>query len=274
MPVQAESATRGRISAVDRPRRSRGDPHPKRSISASEARALRVDKVLRAVGGSIPLDKFDLPGEFFPAHVSVAIVDAVFRSLLGAGGRPASPAERYCRRFGVARRRADAWELPESGEQETLADLVSHYDELGVDAMADDVFQNRSCFPGTSIGTAQYVLNAARALRGIGVNILQDIHGRRPEEIDDALRALPGAGENLVRRILMYTGGDDFVLGDEPVRKFVAHALGRDSVATGQAAKLVRESAYELVVSPRYLDYRIWQYGRCSRTLNREASPA
>lgn len=273
MPVQAGSATQGRISAGARPRVPRVDQHRKRPVSASEARALRVDKVLRAVGSSIPLDKFDLPEEFFPAHASVAIVDAVFRSLLGIGGQPASPAERYCRRFGVARRRADAWELPESAEQETLADLVSHYDELGVDAMADDVFQSRSCFPGTSIGTAQYVLNAAHALRGIGVNVLQDIRGRRLEEIDDALRPLPGAGENLVRRILMYTGGDDFVLGDEPVRKFVAQALGRDSVAMGQAVNLVRESAYELVISPRYLDYRIWQNGHCSRALKGEASP-
>ena len=261
MPVQARTAVLRGTSVRDRPREPRRGQPRETTVSARDARVLNIDRVLHAVGRSFPLDDVELPDEFFPAHLSVALVDAVFRFRVGSGERPTRPAERYCRRFGVARRRADTWELPEPDEQETLADLMSHYDEIGVDAMADDVFQSRFRFPCSSIGRAEHVLNAAQALRGIGVNVLHDMQVRRPEEIDGALRPLPGVDENFVRKLLMYTGDDDFVLGDASVRSFVARALGRKSIAMGQAANLVRESAYELVVSPRYLDYQIWRYG-------------
>ena len=233
-----------------------------------------VDQILDAVGRSIPLDNIELPEEFFPAHLSVALVDAVFRFRLGGGEQPALPAERYCRHFGVARRRADLWELPESDEQETLTDLMSHYDGIGVDGMADEVFQSRFCFPGTAIGRAKYVLDGARALRALGVDILHDVRARRPKEIAEALGRLPGADEEFVRRLLMYTGDDDFVRGDQPVRSFVARALGRKTISTAHAANLVRESAYELVLSPRYLDYQIWLCRTAPHALNGEANPA
>ena len=61
--------------------------------------------------------------------------------------------------------------------------------------------------------------------------------------------------------LLMYTGGEDFVLGDAHVRRFVASAIGRRTVCAAQAEDLVRQSAYELILSPRFLDREIWQYG-------------
>ena len=261
MSVQTRTAALGRTSAWDRPRGPRGTGYPEATLSAEDARARRIDQVLRAVGSSFALNDIELPDEFFPAHLSVALVDAVFRFRPGDGERPSSPVERYCHRFGVARRRADVWELPNAGEQESLADLASHYDELGTDAMADEVSRSRYPIPGTSIGRAELVLDATHALRDIGVGVLQDIRARRPGDIEGVLGPLPGADEHFVRRLLMYTGDDDFVRGDAPVRSFVAHALGRKSIAAGQAVNLVRESAYELVVSPRYLDYRIWCHG-------------
>ena len=58
---------------------------------------------------------------------------------------------------------------------------------------------------------------------------------------------------------LMYAGNDDFVRGDDYVRQFVANALGRTEVSAAKAEGLVRRSAYELVLSPRYLDDQIWR---------------
>ena len=59
----------------------------------------------------------------------------------------------------------------------------------------------------------------------------------------------------------MYAGDDDFVRGDIHVRTFVAHAIGQRAVSADQAVRIVRQSAYEMILSPRYLDYQIWKYG-------------
>ena len=61
--------------------------------------------------------------------------------------------------------------------------------------------------------------------------------------------------------LLMYTGDEDFVLGDSHVRRFVASAIGRGAVSADEAEDLVRQGAYELILSPRLLDREIWRYG-------------
>jgi len=230
-----------------------------KAVSGTDSLELR--QVADAACRSLPLDGVELTDEFFPAHLPVALIDAVFRSRLRHGERPAPIAERYCRRFGIARRRGDRWEPPPADEQETLGDLLRRYDELGADRVASEVFQSRHRFPGAKITRAESVRDAAKALRGIGVDVLQDVPARRPAAIHDALRPLPGIGEGTVRMLLMYTGDEDFVLGDGHLRRFVASAIGRRAISAARAEDLVRQSAYELIVSPRLLDHEIWRYG-------------
>ena len=145
-------------------------------------------------------------------------------------------------------------------EQEILGDLIRRYDELGPSAMETDAFGLRRGTteqPSTPVAT---VLRVAKALRSIGVDVLQDMSTRHHQEIGDALQCLPGVDEHTVRRLLMYTGGDDFVLGDAHIRDFVARAVGRSTISSDGAKTLVRSAAYELVLSPRFLDREIWLY--------------
>ena len=228
-----------------------------------------IRSLICAVNRSIPLDVIDLPDIFFPAHLPVALVEAVFDAGLQTVGQPDSFSERYCRHFGIARTRANRWEAPPVDEQESLGDLISHYDELGVDGMARNVFHARRGFPETRIvAKATYVLGVANVLRGIGVAVLQDVASRTPEAIDAALRPVLGNDNAIIRLLMMYSGNDHFVWGDIRVRNFVARAIGRRTVSAGRAVKLVRHCAYELILSPRYLDYQIW---RCE--LSDTASP-
>ena len=162
---------------------------------------------------------------------------------------------------------------PPVDDQETLGDLIRRYDELGIDCIVTKVFQSRHRFPGTKITRAENVLRAAEALRGIGVDVLQDVPSRRPAEIDDALRPLPGVGESTVRMLLMYTGDQDFVLGDTHLRRFVASAIGRRTVSAAQAEELVRGAAYELILSPRLLDRMLWEYGVSGAGVARPPGP-
>ena len=217
-----------------------------------------LDQVIDAVVNAISLEKFDLTDEFFPAHLPVAVIDAVFRTRYRHGAFSVPAAERYCLKFGLVRTRDDRWNPPPANEQETLGDLIRRYDELGPDAMTTGVFGIRRCFPEQQIVTVETVLRVATALRSIGVDVLQDVSPRRCDEINDALQCLPGVGEHTVRRLLMYTGGDDFVLGDAHIRRFVASAVGRNSISPDGAETLVRSAAYELILSPRFLDREIW----------------
>ena len=69
---------------------------------------------------------------------------------------------------------------------------------------------------------------------------------------------------------LMYAGNNDFVRGDDCVRAFVAGALGREEVSAAKAEDLVRRSAYELVLSPRYLDDQIRRRHSARRMVAKE----
>ena len=215
---------------------------------------------MRAVSRHVPLEAARLPDEFFPAHLSVAIIDAVHGSRSEGEVQPPPVTERYCRYFGLVRTRSNRWQPPAVDDQETLEDLIGHYDELGIRGMAGDVFRSSGRVPGTSIERAEYVLRLATELRRVGVDVLQNLRTWRRKEIDAVLRTLAGADEHIVRMLLNYAGDDDFVWGDVSVRRFVAVATGRKRVTALRAANLVRQAAHELILSPRYLDHQIWRY--------------
>ena len=252
----------GRAGSRPEPRRQPAYlPRIPETKAVSGTDSLELRQMVAAVSRSLPLDGAELTDEFFPAHLPVALIDAVFRSRLRPGKRPEPFAERYCRRFDIARRREDRWEPPPVDEQETLGDLLRRYDEIGADRIASEVFRSRLRFSGAKTTRVECVRGAAKALRDIGVDVLQDVSARRPAEIRDALRPLPGIVERTGRMLLMYTGDEDFVLGDIHLRRFVASAIGRRAVSAARAEDLVRRSAYELIVSPRLLDHEIWRHG-------------
>ena len=131
--------------------------------------------------------------------------------------------------------------------------------------MADEVFRNGTPLTGAMATNSVSVLRAARVLQRNGIDLLQNVPTRFCDRIEHELRLSAGLGETATRMLLMYTGSDDFVRGDSHIRKFVADAMGRKRISGVGAERLVRWSAYELVVSPRYLDYEIWR-SRSMRT--------
>ena len=220
-----------------------------------------VTSMIASVSRLLHLEEIELPEEFFPAHLTVALIDAVVRSTPGTEEIARASAEKYCDRFGLARRRSDRWELPSVYEQDSLSDLIRRYDDIGMDGMTEKVFPTGQYLPDTNLSAGEAVLQAARALTGINVEILQDVQTCQAEEIEGALHQCSGTNDSTARMLLMYTGDDDFVREDECIRKFVARAVGRSTVPVKRAVKLVRQSAYELILAPRFLDREIW---RCS----------
>lgn len=210
---------------------------------------------------SIISENAELGDEFFPAHLSVALIDAVFNPQLNYN-RVVPIVERYCRRFGLRRTRTDRRNLPPVEGQETLRELIGHYEEYGLEYMREEVFDARYCSPGTNITKAENVYLAAAELQKIGIYTLQDAREaslERPGEIKSALIKLRGIAGRTINMFLMYSGNDDFVKGDVHVCRFVEKTLGR-KVSASEAEKFVKDAARELKISPRILDYKIWEY--------------
>ena len=99
-----------------------------------------VQRVVREVYRLIDLESAELDDEFFPAHLSVALIDTVFNPQLNYKKRVVPIIERYCDRFGLCRMRRDKARLPPIHEQETLTDLIEHYKVLGQRVMREEVF--------------------------------------------------------------------------------------------------------------------------------------
>ena len=221
---------------------------------------IEVRQLAEAIRRSLSHLELRLPGEFFPSHVTVALVNAVLhhrpwrREAVEATGR-------YCRRFGLSPIRSNQWEPAPVDEQETLSELIGHFDDPGLEAMTSDVFRAPGESPAVATLKAENVLRVAHALRSIGVDVLQDIPARPPEAVEAVLRMLRGPGSTAARLLLMYTGDEDSVRGDTHVRRFVASAVGQRSVPADRAEALVRSAAHELLLAPRLLDFLIWEYG-------------
>ena len=123
------------------------------------------------------------------------------------------------------------------------------------------VFQSRYCSPGTSVLKSDNVKHTVVALRGAGIEILQDMQSRNPVQIKRVLGS--GIGPRTVRMLLMYPGNDDLVKGDVQVMRFVSYALRR-RVRAEETEQLVTAAARELGVAPRRLNLKIWEFGATS----------
>ena len=219
-----------------------------------------LNQVIEAVRRSFPLRNLALPDEFFPAHLSVALIDAVFRSKGTHNDGTVPAAERYCRWVRIARTRANRWDQPSPEAQETLTNMIGRFDELGTARMIGEVFRTKQFLPDAKTARAEFVLRAARQLQRIGIEVFQDVQALPCGQIERTLGDCAGFGEATTRMFLMYSGDDDFVEGDDCVRQFMADALGRKEVSSAKAEGLVRGCAYELVLAPRYLDDQIWRH--------------
>ena len=216
-----------------------------------------VDQVCRLIN----LKDAKLSDEFFPAHLSIALIDAVFTLQLRYYSHVVPIIERYCEHFNLRRIRPNRTQLPPVDDQESLRDLLDHYKALGPGGFQEEIVRARYRSPGTKILKSENVKRAAIKLRRIGVETLQDAQSKSAHEIKCALRPLSGVGDRTIHMFLMYTGDDEYVKGDIHVCRFVAAALRRPRVSADEAERLVGSAARALGIAPRLLDYEIWKYG-------------
>ena len=237
--------------------RSQASLVPKQVSSASMPESGAIARKVRRL---FDLHSLNLGDEFYPAHLSVALIDAIFTPRLRYEKQVVPIIERYCQHFGLSRIRPDQKRLPSTAEQETLRDLVNHYLEYGIARMKNEVFIARYRSPGTPISKVENIYRAATALRQIGLENLQDVEAVGPKPIICALQPLKGIGYRTIHMFLMYIGNENYVKGDVHIRRFVADTLDAPHLRPDDAEQIVRDAAKILDIAPRHLDYAIWRY--------------
>ena len=206
---------------------------------------------------------FKMGEEFYPAHLSVALIDAVFTPRSHYENHVLPVIRHYCEHFNIERTRPGPNRelLPPTHKQETLQDLVSHYKTHGKKYMREEIFKARYRSPGTKTFKSDNVYLAAEELLKIGINNLQDASQTQPGEIKKAFCSINGIGPATAHMFLMYCGRDDYVKGDVHVCAFVAEALCVEKVGPREAEQIIIGAAGEIGITPRTLDYAIWKYG-------------
>ena len=221
----------------------------------------RVDAVVCAACKMIPSVNEGLPEEFRPAHVTVALVDAVFNPRLRHIETVVPIVERYCRYFNLKRTvSAERWP-PSLKSQQNLRALIDQYRGPGKNKMRTRVFGKDFRSPGTMVYKSDNVLECAKTLHGLYIDTIHDVRAKTPESVKKALTGVKGIGPATAHMFLMYCGRDDYVKGDIHVCQFVAEALAVEKVRPCDAEELVAAAACRLNVTPRALDAAIWTLG-------------
>lgn len=227
-----------------------------------------IEQIACRVCNVIDIQNAELSDEFFPAHVSVALIDSILTPRLNYHKVVVPIIERYCNHFGLQRFRVDRMKLPHENDQETLTNLIDHFKNLGPEGFQEEIIKSRFCSPGTSVLKSENILRAAIELRQIGIQTLQDIQCKKANEIKCVLRPLPGIGDRTIHMFLMYVGRDEYVKGDVHVIRFVKNVLNRRQIVAEEAERLVQRAANKLGIAPRLLDYEIWKYSSDSNAMN------
>ena len=221
----------------------------------------KVDAVVCAVCKMIPSINEGLPEEFRPAHVTVALVDAVFNPRLRYIETVVPIVEGYCRYFKLKRTVSpECWPPPRESQQK-LKTLLDQYRGPGKKKMRTCVFGKNFRSPGTMVYKSDNVLECAKALHDLCIDTIDDVRAKTPKSVKKALTGVKGIGPATAHMFLMYCGRDDYVKGDVHVCQFVAEALDDEKVRPCDAEELVAAAACRLNVTPRALDAAIWTLG-------------
>jgi hypothetical protein len=228
--------------------------------------ATDIDRLVATMLRTLPLDRLALGDEYRYAHLSLALVDAVF-----SVGITYTTTQRvvshYARTQGLTLYRVDEAEWPAIGDQEPLDALIALANSRGTEGLARDVFKNYNRTSSINgILKADAVVRAARLLRAHHVQYFQDlprVFGN--EQLERAFRSIPGQQSGLSWDYFwMLVGTERLIKPDRHVLQYLRAALGRP-INADEAQDLVEHACRRLAnqypnATPRRLDYAMWQW--------------
>jgi hypothetical protein len=210
----------------------------------------------------------ELSDDYFYASVPLCVIDAVYSIGVRYEGVRRVVA-RYCDKTGQRRIRPDRTNIPGESEQESIEDFCERFEAEGLERMTRDFFNNRQrTSPRSGILKAEAVYLFASAIRKFGANYFQDIeHLAAEAQFEETIRRIPGQKSGIsLQYFWMLAGSDELVKPDRMIVRFLESALQRP-VNVSEALPLLRSVCNKLrnnypELTPRLLDYEIWQFQR------------
>lgn len=216
----------------------------------------------------IRLDGAQLAEEYFYQSLPLCIIDAVY-SMGVKYTAVQNVVRRYCNHFDLKKIRSLRDSLPATSEQESIAEFCEKYSAHSPREFAEDIYCNKQRTSSTSgILKAEAVLHWAEVLRDHSVEYLQDVPSVMGSTgFECAMRAVRGQSSGIsLSYFWMLSGSDDLIKPDRMIIRFLKDALGREP-ALSEAQGLVAAACETLKdtypeLTPRLLDYEVWQYQR------------
>jgi antitoxin (DNA-binding transcriptional repressor) of toxin-antitoxin stability system len=218
---------------------------------------------------TLPLADTKLPNEYYYHSLPLCVIDAVF-SIGVRYEAVEKTVQRFCTRFGL--QRISNPRFSDAGKQLSVEQFLTLCDEYGVERMANEIYQNRQRTSSRNgILKAEASLRYAQVLRQFNVNYLQDavkIIGN--PDFETAISAIPGQASGIsTRYFYMLVGSDDYIKPDRMIMRFINDAL-QLSLSIQDSHKVIVAGAEQLKLrypnlTPRLLDYAIWNYQRKPR---------
>lgn len=191
----------------------------------------------------------------WPNEIEAALLDAIFSSNA-----------RYGTKGSGVRAVIGRWRSHVDGRKlDSLHGLSETPTETLIEAL-----DNRQRVPGRDPDRprkGEAVKAVAKNLVDAGITntaTLDDIIKGEEERVRRTFTAISGVGDVTFSYFLMLLGYPD-VKADRMICRFVADALGRDSIDSTSARRLIREVAVRMKMDPRDLDHATWQWQRRRR---------
>jgi hypothetical protein len=225
-----------------------------------------LDLIVHSCRINLDLRNARLDDEYYYCSLPLCVIDTIY----SIGARYQSTeltVKRFCAYFGLERLSRERY--PDPASQVSISEFLAIYERMGIEAMADQVYQNRQRTSTRSgILKAEAVWRVSDLLHAYGVEVLQDVDrvmGAR--DFEEKFKAIPGQASGIsLRYFYMLVGSDDYVKPDRMIGRFIRSATNKDfSVdemhrAIVAAAKILSSEYPHL--TPRLLDNLIWNYQR------------
>jgi len=215
---------------------------------------------------NLDLQNVQLDQVYFYQSLPLCVIDAVFS--IGVTYRSTElTVQRFCEHFNLRLSRGE--EVPPREEQLSIQDFIKIYDELGVEGMAEQVYQNHQrTSPRGGILKAEAVLKFSRTLVDFGVNYFQDMGKVMGlPNFEQAIFEIPGQHSGIsLRYFYMLVGNRDFIKPDRMIKRFLFAATG-ENLSDDECQQALLEVCEILkqdqpALTPRALDNLIWNYQR------------
>ncbi len=204
--------------------------------------------------------------EYFYASIPLCVIDAVF-SISANYNSTIRVVERVCHYFGIPQ--LDRERNINLQSQFTVSKLLQAYDQMGIERMTSEVYQNRQRTSTTNgILKSESVFRFCMVLHNFGVNNFGDFFKILDNEVfADSIRQIPGQTSGIsLRYFFMLAGDDSYIKPDRMIDRFIETAIDKN-LNINDSQDLILKSMYLLKkefpqITPRLLDNLIWSYQR------------